>query len=372
MNLYEIFANKNTKVTKSIVEALEAPRAVQAPQDKNISFNQISLYDEAKEYIEKIVDIDNRVQDIVTLNHRGLTNYTIQFAEKSNEYIHVKDIHTGFVYGTFSLGNKKLKAGENTQFLIFNVLQRITCLNATEECLKFCYANQSNLKTTAKNSSSRNSRVNNLILSMFSNFTDIVNEVIAFVKAFSKKQIIFRFHEAGDIYSKEYYGKIKQVILSNPDVKFMFYTKTFFVLDDINELNKMENVSLRYSLDSSTNQHIIEKCNKLNCLTFIMINKQDTCKVAKMAGTENTCNLIKKDLNEIENKIQELETKLENELLKDKPRKTYVEKYTRAINSTNALLVDTERKCSSCMKCMNKDNIALFVGQHGYGVTNKK
>lgn len=355
MNKLLKFGEKN-KGTKNIyTEAVKSN--IQIVSNEQLTKKQINIYSDIKDYLESVVDMDGIAKNVVTANRIRLTNYTIQF--EGTNYIHVKDKLTGFTYGTFSLGNKKLRSGDNFQFLIFNILQRITCPNASKNCKKYCYANKSNLNTTCRNSSSRNSRLNNLIFTMFENFAEIVNEVIEFLRTYTQKTIIFRFHEAGDIYSQEYWDKIKFIMKSNKDVKFMYYTKTVFVLDEINTINKMQNVSLRYSLDNSTNKHIIEKCDELNCLTFIVIDKNSTCKAMEVVGNNNMCNVFNVKVKDQLRQIEDLEKQLANE-----KRKTYKKEIEKEINSINKNMIDNNKTCTNCMKCLNKNKIALFVATH--------
>lgn len=356
MNLLK-FGEKN-KGVKNTYGAVTENSNIQIVSDTDVAKKQIAMYQDIKDYIESVVDEDGIVRNVVTANKVRLQNYIIQF-DSTNKYIHVKDKATGFVYGTYSLGNKKLASGDNVQFIIFNILQRISCPNASKGCKKFCYANKTNTNVTCKNSSSRNSRVNNLIMTMFENFADITNEVINFVKEYTKRKIIFRFHEAGDIYCKEYWAKIKNVMESNQDVNFMYYTKTVFVLDEINEINNAHNVALRYSLDDTTNQAIIDKCDKLNCLTFIVVDNKSTCQAMEVVGNNNMCNVKNVEVTE---KLQQLE-KLNNDL-KAETRKSYQNKIMVEINKINKSVIDDNKTCTNCMKCFNKNKVALFVATH--------
>lgn len=358
MNLLN-FGAKNIGAKNNIAGAEANNNIIHSILDNaDIAKKQILIYEEAKSYIEEIIEKDSIIKDIPTINNKSLSNYSIQF-DNTNKYIHVKDKTNGFVYGTFSLGNKKLESNDNIQFLIFNVLQRVSCPNASSGCKKFCYANKTNCNVNCKNSSARNARLNNLILSMFSNFDSIVNEVIKFMTDYTKRKIIFRFHESGDIYSVIYWEKIKRIMYSNTNINFMFYTKTVFILDEINTVNKEKNISLRYSLDDTTPKAVIKKCYDINCLTFIVIDKNSTCKAIESVGNNFICNVKNIDVNPKLEAINKLEAEREAE-----HRKSYINKINTEINKINSSVIDTEKTCSRCMKCFNKNNIALFVATH--------
>lgn len=352
------FGEKNKGIKNIVVSTSATTIEKNISLDKKATQRQLKIYEDTKNYIETIVNNNTIVKNIPTLNEIELTNYSIQF-DNTNKYIHVKDRINGFVYATFSLGNKKLESGDNVQFIIFNILQKISCPNASEGCKQFCYANKTNTNVNAKNSSSRNSRVNNLILTMFKNFDSIVNEVITFMSEYTNRKIYFRFHESGDIYCKEYWNKIKNVMINNKEINFMYYTKTAFILNEINDINKFDNVTLRYSLDSTTNRNIVEKCDNINCLTFIVIDKAAAIEAVQTVGNSHICNTKKINIQDTYDKIQILK-----EQLKAETRKSYITKINNEIYKLNLSLINKNQKCTNCMKCFNKNNIALFVATH--------
>lgn len=356
MNLLE-FKNKNVNEVREEaqnIEVVKHPKKV----DDVLSHVQKILFEDAIERIEKIVGNDGKVKDFELIQGKTLRNYTIVFSN-DGRYIHIKDINTDYIYGVISLGNKKLVSNEFRLFIIFNVLQRICCPNATKNCLKFCYANKSNNNVNVKGSNSRNSRIKNTILSMFDNFDSIINEVLEFLRTYTQRELIFRFHESGDIYSPIYWNKIKNVLKNNKDVSFMFYTKSVFVLNEMNEVNQLPNVALRYSLDSSTSLTLVKKCYDENHLTFIATDNVNIEDTIETVGNVFICNTLKVDHRETIEKIRELTVAMEQE-----KRKTYKKEFKKEINKLRNAMINKNQKCTNCMKCLNKNNISLFVGIH--------
>lgn len=358
MNLLQL--NNNNKIkTVGIKEKRETQKVVYTKSsDWTIAELQKRLYENAIEVIEGVIAKDGKVSDIDYISKHRLTNYRIQFAS-GNNYIHIVDKASGYKYATISLGNEKLKSNEYRLFVIFNIIQRITCINATKDCLKFCYANKSNNNVNVENSSSRNSRITNTVFAMFSNFDEIINEVIEFVRTYTNRDVVFRLHESGDVFSRNYWEKIKRVMDVNTDIKFMFYTKSVFVLNELNEVNSKDNVSIRYSLDGSSNIALVKKCNDEKILTFSAIGKGQTLELATTVNERYICNMASLPTCEDLAKIESLEI----ELIEEK-RKTYKKKIETEINKIKDAIIEKNQKCTNCLKCFNKENISMFAFIH--------
>ena len=178
---------------------------------------------------------------------------------------YVRSKADNYLYMSVSLGNRKLKqVGEKT-FLIFNLTQKATCKNASKDCLKFCYAD----KAPVCFANVVKARSRNTAASMLGNFAEIMQMVINKAKS-EYKHITFRWHESGDIYSKNYFHKIVSVMANNPGIRFGIYTKAMFVLDAKIQL---PNASIRYSLDMSTPGEIVQKVRENKYPTFMAIQK---------------------------------------------------------------------------------------------------
>lgn len=357
MEMFGTFKNENVEMDFSIREEVEKTQYTEL--DYKISCEQIKAFDSAIDYLETVVDCKGRIKETADMVSLELKNYKIKPSDEG-KYVHVVDIITGYKYGTFSLGNKKLCDNENIQFILFNLLQIITCPNATAGCLKFCYADKTNTKITAKGSTSRFSRVKNTALSMVSNFDEVVNEVIKYIQSTTKKTITFRWHESGDIYSKKYFEKMKNVMFANEDIKFMFYTKTVFTMDEINTLNEQHNISMRYSMDNTTSFNIVKKVYENKIANTIVIDKQDVVTAADTLSGSMICNmaLTPEKREAIIQEIKTLETNRDME-----HRKTYKNKIQSEINKLADSLINKNQKCHECMKCLNLKNntIAFFA-----------
>lgn len=347
--------NANATTVTTVTEVKE--EIILKGVDVETSNKQKALFVDVLRSFKNIINEDGKVRDVETINNIELKNYNIEFS-KCGKYLHIKDINNGFKYGVVSLGNKKLASNEYRIFVIFNILQRITCPNATINCLKFCYANKSNNNVKC-NTTSRNARLVNTVLSMVSNFEDIINEAIDFVRQYTQREIIFRFHESGDIYSKTYWAKIKNVLNANKDIKFMFYTKTIFVMDEINDINKMPNVLLRYSIDSSTSKNIVNKCFNLDIHTFICADNVGNEEVITKVGHTFICNSVKVDQTKTIETIEALGVRMEQE-----NKKTYKKDILQEMNALRKTMVNKEQKCTNCLRCFDKSVNTLYVLVH--------
>lgn len=218
-------------------------------------------------------------------NDMKLENYRI---EVKNGYINIVDNSFNFKYGYFSLGNKKLKSDQNVTYLIWNILQQVSCKYSTEVCRNKCYANKYP-NNTYKNVIARGK---NLLLTTFTNFEDIFNEVIELVnKIYGGTEIRIRIHESGDFYNKEYYRKIARVLNNNPRKNLaLAYTKNVEVLPLLKD--NEENFNCRYSIMSDTEKKYQELSLKHKCNYFICLDDIEKINhLPKCGGKCTNCNM---------------------------------------------------------------------------------
>jgi len=94
----------------------------------------------------------------------------------------------------------------------------VTCPNKTPECERTCYA----FKAERQYPSVRKSRKANLKASKQKAFVEIMSLEIN-----RRKPKIFRVHESGDFYDKEYFRKWILIAIGCPDTRFYAFTKVY-------------------------------------------------------------------------------------------------------------------------------------------------
>ena len=341
--------------------------------DKQVSLKQVDAFNKCFEYINKCTLEGKYVIEQDYIKNMKLTNYTFQ---DKGKYIWIVDkciidenTNEPYKYATISLGNDKLISDFHTQFIIWNVLQRVTCRNSTEFCRSFCYANRYRYEHDC---STRNVRLKNTIFSMLGNFSDIMIELIEFLNLKFGANIIFRFHESGDVYSQLYFSKIKYIMNECKDIKFMWYSKSLFVLDEINELNKIENVSIRYSLDFSTPDNIVKRVIDLDSLNTVVMPVDSLGSHLIDDKTAATyCNLqYNRGYREaISIEVEESEKNLQDELLRQKIAgktiKKKINELSKIVKDNKKKFINGDVKCGSCLKCLNKNIKTISFCQHG-------
>lgn len=317
-----------------------------------ISEEQNSILSKAMDKMDEYRENREPVKTFGELQNLELKNYTFKFAD-GGKYIHIVDKYTNYQYACISLGNKKLEQHNKIcTFIIWNLLQVCTCPNATEGCLKFCYADKSNNGTKCKDSNSVVSRMQNTVFSMVKNFSQIMLEAIKFAKRNlgSEKGFVLRWHESGDVYDSIYREKVITVMRKS-NIENLMYTKTIAMLHEINELNKSEKITVRYSLDNTTKPKVVAKVIDLNCLTTTVADKNQNYIVADRYDKRFVCNLANtQNIDKIVEEIKGLLVELELET-----RKTYKRKIQIKINKLSELLVNKNAKCAKCgLKCLSK------------------
>jgi len=142
----------------------------------------------------------------------------------------------------FIRGNSKL----SNKVLIFNLPpggagQGGTC-RPSAWCSKHCYA-MKGLHTFPTVKSANNKR---LLMSLDGSFADLSIKELA-----RTKKPYVRIHSSGDFYSTEYIRKWIKICKAHPDKKFLAYTKSHHLTDDLKVLGRLKNVVLYESVDGS-------------------------------------------------------------------------------------------------------------------------
>ena len=265
-----------------------------------VSENQVKIFEKSKAIINNFRENKKVINqnDFKEISNLRLKNYKIKVEDK---YIHIVDINCDYKYATISLGNKKLKKDNpNKVFIIWNVTQILTCPNATENCKKFCYANKFPHMLKLGNSNSVKSRMLNTIFSMLENFDEIMLEVLRFVEntlVYDNKDIIFRWHESGDIYNYTYWKKIKKIIEGSRSVKHLIYTKSVFMIKEMVNNDYTSNGTIRYSLDNSTKNFIYNKVISSGVLTSMVVDDKEVNIIPESHTCNSTCDKCNKCLN---------------------------------------------------------------------------
>ena len=187
-----------------------------------------------------------------------------------------------------SNGNKKLKPNKETRFLIWSLPAIKTCPYATEMCKGACYAR----KAEKQYPNALRSRERNLEFSRSADFVDIMT---AYIHKRCKHylyrradRIVFRMHESGDFYSREYFEKWAEIARNCADIPnliFMGYTKSLPFVHDIPanmvirssvwadtaremlEITERENYPIYTAVPKFTTETDSEKCECLDCGT---------------------------------------------------------------------------------------------------------
>lgn len=171
-----------------------------------------------------------------------------------------------------SNGNKKLKGNDKTAFLIWNLPAVKTCPYRTELCEKNCYA----VKAERQYPGCLPCRENNL---EWSKRDDFVSEMVQLINkkcshpSRANKQVLFRIHESGDFYSKEYAVKWVHIAMLCPQVTFLAYTKS---LPYFEEIYLPSNFIIRASVWSDTSPELLTLSAKYPIYTALPRGTYDT------------------------------------------------------------------------------------------------
>ena len=135
-----------------------------------------------------------------------------------------------------STGNKKLVSNDRVSFLIWNITAIITCPFRTALCERFCYARKAEKYrgasvTTPRKKHFEMSKQADFVLNMI--FT--IETELARPKN-KEKKIVFRIHESGDFYNRDYANKwldIMRYFENNNKLVFVAYTKSVAYFDGV-------------------------------------------------------------------------------------------------------------------------------------------
>lgn len=167
-------------------------------------------------------------------------------------------------------GNKKLRNSEKVRFMIWSLPAVITCPYATAECIKKCYAKKAEIAypnvLKSRNRNLEMSKSQDFILNMI--FT--IETELATSK-YNGKKVVFRIHESGDFYSKEYAMAWLEVAKHFTNrVTFMAYTKSlvFFKGEEI-----PENMVIRASVWSDTDKSQLALIEEMDLPIYTAVEK---------------------------------------------------------------------------------------------------
>ncbi len=124
----------------------------------------------------------------------------------------------------------------------------ITTCPGAGECQLFCYARKGGYVMFPASSMSAAQALNFLVNDP-KGYSDMVNREIDAIKKKTDKagiQLVVRWHDAGDFFSKEYLDLAFDVARSNPDVQFYAYTK----MGDVATANTPNNFIINFSSGS--------------------------------------------------------------------------------------------------------------------------
>lgn len=196
-----------------------------------------------------------------------------------------KNVKAENIQFRLSHGNSKLGETENTKFLIWSItsdydsrLDLVTCPLATSNCKRLCYAKKAERMYPSVNLR----RHLNLLASLDTNFTNNMIEEITYQlsrKNMTGKEVLFRIHEAGDFYSKDYMRK--WILIANyfkgQNIKFLAYTKSLpYLKSMIEEFNGLENININFksSIWDDTSNAMLKLTKQLGVTVFTADTKQ--------------------------------------------------------------------------------------------------
>lgn len=166
-----------------------------------------------------------------------------------------------------SNGNKKLAATNDYQFLIWNIPAIRTCPFATESCKAACYA----IKAEYIYPSALESRERHFAATLRADFVPAMIAIIEKQIKKDKRYLLFRIHESGDFYSREYLFKWEQIAAHfiGRKITFQAYTKS------INFVNPICNIHFTYSIWDDTKPEAIALASKKGLQTYSAVKACD-------------------------------------------------------------------------------------------------
>ena len=162
-----------------------------------------------------------------------------------------------------SHGNKKLKNNKRVNFLVWNLPAVITCPDATKACILNCYAR----KAERAYPSCKPARVSRFEISRQEDFTDrmIFTILTELARPVNKNRVtVFRIHESGDFYNREYAEKwldIMRFFENDKRIVFVAYTKSVKFFDGVELPNNFALLASVWHDTSADNLEIIARNN---------------------------------------------------------------------------------------------------------------
>jgi len=198
----------------------------------------------------------------------------------------LKDIESEISYST---GNHKLISNNKVLFLIWNLPYKITCPYRTPSCTALCYAAKSENLYPDCNPA----RNKNWAFSKTDNFIPYIIQLVKIKLNNLKKgrKIIFRIHESGDFYNREYVRKwifIINYFAHDSRIKFVAYTKSIVFFKNI-DINGMKNFTLRYSLWADTKADQKAIAENMEMPTYTALSKEDIARLEKNSFFKCEC-----------------------------------------------------------------------------------
>lgn len=191
-------------------------------------------------------------------------------------------------------GNKKLRNTESVLFGIFNLPAVKTCPFATEHCKSACYAKKAeNFRPNVLPCRERNfedSKKNTFV-------PDIIAQIEKTLKSKKAqgKKVLFRIHESGDFYNKEYTNKWIQIAKhfeNDNRIVFLAYTKSLlYVIQCGYGLSDFpKNLIIRSSLWDDTKAENLERTKTFDIPIYTAFEKKELAeKIENEKYTECEC-----------------------------------------------------------------------------------
>jgi len=127
----------------------------------------------------------------------------------------------------------------------FSIPYKKTCIGSTKKCRDFCMIGKGNFIVYPNVYEGYHKRY---LHTLKDDFVNRINYELKNRKVNKQKIKFVRIHISGDFYSNVYKNKWYQIMLENPQVKFLFYTKSLcFNFDMFRELS---NVGIIQSYDT--------------------------------------------------------------------------------------------------------------------------
>ena len=172
-----------------------------------------------------------------------------------------------------SHGNKKLRSNTRVSFLVWNLPAVVTCPHATDQCKTFCYAKKAEKAyPTCLPSRQRHFDI--------SRGADFVTRMIYTIETELQRpknktrKVVFRIHESGDFYNRDYAEKWLSIMRHFENVDnliFVAYTKSVVFFDGV-ELPK--NFRILASVWSDTSVENLDVIKKNNFRIYTAYSKQ--------------------------------------------------------------------------------------------------